>query len=382
MTTDIDRAGFLANVMAFGRLLRRSGLAVDPGQTETFLRTLTLLGLGDRAAVKAAGRAIFVRRREDRAVYDLAFDLFWRRRGEAPELPVQLPRIRQSSHTGPGADIAEAGAAVDETDVLAAVEPGSATAAEQLRHADFASLTPREAREANAMIEAIRPRLPMRPSRRSRLARSGHRLAARTMLRRAFGAGGEAVVWRWHRRRARPRPIVLVCDISGSMERYSRFLLRFAHALTRAGAPAEVFVFGTRLTRITRQLRVRSPDEALRRVARSVVDWSGGTRIGESLRELNRRWVRRTVRSGAVVLLVSDGWERGDPELLRREMATLRRSCRRLIWLDPLASRPGFEPATAGLQAALPWVDAFLPCASVASLEDLARRLPDRRFTR
>jgi uncharacterized protein with von Willebrand factor type A (vWA) domain len=168
---------------------------------------------------------------------------------------------------------------------------------------------------------------------------------------------------------------VLVCDISGSMESYSRLLLRFAHALEQLGAPLEVFVFGTRLTRITRQLKVRSPDEAIRRVAAHVLDWSGGTRIGESVHELNRRWVRRTIRSGAVILLASDGWERGDPALLGREMAALKRACHRLLWLNPLASRPGFEPATAGLQAALPHVDALVPCASVASLEALAGRL-------
>jgi uncharacterized protein with von Willebrand factor type A (vWA) domain len=159
------------------------------------------------------------------------------------------------------------------------------------------------------------------------------------------------------------------------MERYSRFLLRFAHTLARSGAPLEVFAFGTRLTRITRQLRVRSGDEALRRVAGTVIDWSGGTRIGESLRELNLKWVRRTVRSGAVVLLISDGWERGDPALLAREMARLQRSCHRLIWLDPLASKAGFEPATLGLKAALPFVDDFLPCASIASLERLGELL-------
>jgi uncharacterized protein with von Willebrand factor type A (vWA) domain len=167
----------------------------------------------------------------------------------------------------------------------------------------------------------------------------------------------------------------LVCDISGSMERYSRFMLRFAHALQRSGAKVEVFVFATRLTRITRQLGLRTADAALRRVAEKVVDWNGGTRIGESLRELNQRWVRRTVRSGAVVLLVSDGWERSDPALLAREMATLQRSCHRLIWLDPLAGRPGFEPATVGLRAALPYVDDFVSCASVASLEEMAERL-------
>jgi uncharacterized protein len=195
------------------------------------------------------------------------------------------------------------------------------------------------------------------------------------MLRGALGTGGEALRWRWLRRTLRPRPIVLVCDISGSMERYSRFMLRFAHALRRTGAPIEVFVFGTRLTRITRQLAARSADAALQRVADRVADWNGGTRIGESLRELNQRWVRRTVRSGALVLLVSDGWERGDPAVLAREMARLQRSCHRLMWLDPLASRAGFEPATVGLKAALPFVDDFVPCATVASLEQLAERL-------
>jgi uncharacterized protein with von Willebrand factor type A (vWA) domain len=207
------------------------------------------------------------------------------------------------------------------------------------------------------------------------VARSGHRPATRFMLRGAVAGGGETLRWKWLRRASRPRPIVLVCDISGSMERYSRFLLRFGHALRRSGAPVEVFVFATRLTRITRQLGFRTADAALRRVAEKVVDWNGGTRIGESLRELNQRWVRRTIRSGAVVLLVSDGWERGDPALLAREMATLQRSCHRLIWLDPLAGRPGFEPATLGLRAALPFIDDLVPCATVASLEEMAERL-------
>src|SRR5207253_9339449 len=153
-----------------------------------------------------------------------------------------------------------------------------------------------------------------RPGRRQ-ASRGGERLAARAMLRRSLGTGGEPLDWRWLRRTARPRPIALVCDISGSMERYSRLLLRFAHALARSGAPVEVFVFGTRLTRITRELRVRDPDVALRRVAEKVVDWSGGTRIGESLHALNRHWVRRTIKSSAIVLIVSDGWERGDPAL-------------------------------------------------------------------
>ena len=369
----VDGDVLLANAMRFGRILRRAGLEVSPGQTATFVRALVLLGFDRRSDVRAAGGAIFVRRREDWVRYQAAFDLFWRR-GGGTDPGVALPRLRQDSRGGAPAGPPE-GDPDPASGPMPVVRPEAASAEELLRTADFARLTPAEARDAQAMIEALRPRLPLRRARRSRLDRAGHRPAMRTMLRRSLGAGGEPLRWRWLRRTERPRPIVLVCDISGSMERYSRFMLRFAHALQRSGAPVEVFVFGTRLTRITRQLRVRSPDEALRRVAERVVDWSGGTRIGESLRQLNRRWVRRTVRSGALVLLVSDGWERGDPALLAREMATLRRSCHRLLWIDPLAARPGFEPATVGLRAALPHVDELVPAASVASLSELAARL-------
>jgi uncharacterized protein len=363
-----------ANVMQFGRLLRRVGLDVDPSQTATFLRALTLIGLDDREDVRVAGRAIFVRRWEDQPLYDAAFDLFWRRKGEPGRLSGRLPRIRQSQDRGSysgGTGQTEATG----LEPVATLRSQTSSSRELLRTVDFAALTAEESRDAQAMLEALRPRLPLRRGRRARLARSGHRPATRFMLRGAVAGGGETLRWKWLRRASRPRPIVLVCDISGSMERYSRFLLRFGHALRRSGAPVEVFVFATRLTRITRQLGFRTADAALRRVAEKVVDWNGGTRIGESLRELNQRWVRRTIRSGAVVLLVSDGWERGDPALLAREMATLQRSCHRLIWLDPLASRPGFEPATLGLKAALPFIDDLVPCATVASLEEMAERL-------
>jgi uncharacterized protein len=368
-----DGTALMANVVLFGRLLGRIGLDVDPGQTATFLRALTLLGLSDRRDVRAAGRTIFVRRAEDQSLYETAFDLFWRRPSGASRFAGQLPRIRQSEDrdTPSGESMRPA----PEEELVAAVRARAASSRELLRTVDFAAMTAEESRDAQAMLEALRPRLPMRRARRQRVERGGTRPATRSMLRGALASGGEALRWRWLRRTERPRPIVLICDISGSMERYSRFMLRFAHALRRTGAPVEIFVFATRLTRITRQLGTRSPNAALRRVAEKVVDWSGGTRIGESLRQLNQRWVRRTVRSGAVVLLVSDGWERGDPALLAREMAILQRSCHRLIWLDPLASRPEFTPDTVGLRAALPYVDDFIPCATVASLEEMAQRL-------
>lgn len=372
----VDGAALAANCILFGRLLRRAGLAVDAEQTRTFTRVLGSIGVGRKADVRSAGRVIFVRRREDRATFDEAFERFWRRQGAGGGPRGELPRIRQSERRPGSLDLGgDTGFGEEAREPLTIELPRAASSTELLRQADFGDLTRDEVRDALRMLEQLRPRLPRRPARRPALSRRGGRPALRRMLRRSLATGGQPLHWRWLRQRTRPRPIVLVCDISGSMERYSRFMLRFAHALGRSGAPLEVFVFGTRLTRITRQLRVRSADEALRRVAGTVVDWSGGTRIGASLAELNRRWVRRTVRSGAVVLLVSDGWERGEPEELAREMAKLRRACHRLLWLDPLASREGFEPLTQGLVAALPYVDDFLPCASVASLERLGELL-------
>jgi uncharacterized protein with von Willebrand factor type A (vWA) domain len=375
MASAPDTTALASNTIWFGRLLHRAGLATHPSQTRLFLRALLLLGLHRKGDIKAAGRAVFTQRREERATYDSAFELFWRRLGDGEGIGRRIPRIRQgerreTARPGPGAD--RGGDTVELSRPFGLPAP---SAREVVRRVDFAALTPEEARDAERMLEGLRARIPRRRARRSLLAISGHRPAGRSMLRRALGTGGEALEWRWLRRTTRPRPIVLVCDISGSMEQYSRFLLRFGHALQRSGAPVEVFVFGTRLTRITRELRVRSPDAAIRRVADRVVDWNGGTLIGESLRTLNRTWVRRTIRSGAVVLLVSDGWERGDPELLAREMATLRRSCHRLLWLDPLASRPGFAPATVGLRAALPHVDGLVPCGTVESLEQLGAQL-------
>jgi uncharacterized protein with von Willebrand factor type A (vWA) domain len=362
-----------ANTVSFGRLLRRAGLAVDPAQTRLFLRAMLLLGLSRKSDIKAAGRAIYIGRREDRATYDAAFELFWRAQGPVSEIQQRLPQLRQGSLSDSTRPLGPTPSDSEQSEAPISLRAPSER--EQLRQADFATLTPAEARDAQAMLEALRPRLAQRPARRRGFGTHGRQLASRRMLRRALATGGESLHWRWLERRRRPRPIVLICDISGSMERYSRFLLRFGHALERSGAPVEVFVFGTRLTRITRELRARSADVALRRVAEKVVDWSGGTRIGESLHTLNRQWVRRAIRSSAIVLIVSDGWERGDPELLAREMATLRRSCHRLFWLDPLASRAGFEPVTRGLRAALPYTDGLVPCATVASLETLAERI-------
>lgn len=371
----------MTNVLHFGRMLRSAGLMVGTDHLADFHRIMVSMGVERKIDVKAAGRALFTNARAERETYDKAFELFWRRSTPLGRPSRRLPRIRprQARDTVMAVEPTEE-AELPKAEVVSSA-PSVASSTERLRTTDFADLTPAERRDAAAMLAAMRPRLPERPSRRPLVDRTGRRLAARAMLRRSLSTGGEALHWRWFRRAARPRPIVLLLDISGSMERYSRFLLRFAHALSRSGAPLEVFVFGTRLTRITRELATRDPDTALSRVTRTVVDWSGGTRIGASLRTLNQEWVRRAVRSGAVVLLVSDGWERDDPEQLAREMATLKRSCHRLMWLDPLASRPGFEPATAGLRAAMPFLDDFVPCGNIASLESLADRLRAQRLS-
>jgi uncharacterized protein with von Willebrand factor type A (vWA) domain len=202
------------------------------------------------------------------------------------------------------------------------------------------------------------------------------------MFRRNLATGGQMTDWVWRRHVRRPRPIVVLCDISGSMERHSRLLLRFIQALSASSAvKAESFVFGTRLTRVTRLLKDRDRDRALTRVSAAVNDWAGGTRIGESFREFNLRWARRTLRSSGVVIVVSDGWDRGDPALVATETARLRRNCHRLIWLNPLAGTPGYQPLAAGMKAAYPYIDDFLPAGTIANLERLGEILAGARVS-
>ncbi len=251
------------------------------------------------------------------------------------------------------------------------------SALDVLRHKDFAALTAEELDAVAALLKSADGRVPSRPSRRF-AAGGRERLDLRRTLRRSLQHGGEIVSWERDRRRDRPRPLVALADISGSMERYTRLLLLFLHGLARRrDRRMETFLFGTRLSRVTRELSRGDADAALREVARGVPDWSGGTRIGETLKEFNFRWGRRVLSGGPVVLLISDGWDRGDPALLSREVARLQHSCHRLVWLNPLAGAPDYEPLTRGMRAALPHVDDFLPAHSLASLEDLRRRLED-----
>jgi len=392
-----DGVVFLKNAVLFTRALRSAGVPTDLGGALDFARALTLVEIGDRTQVHAAGATIFCRRHADLPVYDAVFDQFWRRH-EARIAPTALTEgarrerakepngavapessaERQGRRTGrpEQAEPSSEGGDDRETGEGRVVSPRAFSTAEAFAHREFDRMSTAELRDAERLIDLLRPRLETRLTRRYEHHPHGRRLAPRAMFRRNLATGGDMVDWVWRRRVRRPRTIVVLCDVSGSMERHARLLLRFVQALTRASdVRTESFVFGTRLTRITHEMRGRDPDLAIRRVSETVTDWSGGTRIGESLRTFNLRWARRVLRSSGVVVVVSDGWDRGDPSLVGVETARLQRNCHRLIWLNPLAGGDGYEPLAAGMAAAYPSVDDFLPIHNLASLERLGEVL-------
>jgi uncharacterized protein with von Willebrand factor type A (vWA) domain len=400
----IDGGRLLEQAVRFGRALRAEGLGIDLGASIDFARALSLVEVGDREQVRGAGAAVFVRRRDEREVYDRVFDRFWRSRGlsvPAEFGPQATPREGVPGEDAEGRE-AEGGEGrltaredvrgtpiavpgdedVDEDGEIegAIIAPDAFSATELLRHRDFDRMTPAELRDAERLVDLLEPKLERRRTRRYELHQHGQLLAPRAMFRRNLATGGQLTDWVWRRTVKRPRPLVVLCDISGSMERHSRLLLRFIQALSASSAVrTESFVFGTRLTRVTRILRDRDRDRALSRVADAVNDWAGGTRIGESFREFNLRWARRTLRSSGVVIVVSDGWDRGEPSLVATETARLRRNCHRLVWLNPLAGTPGYQPLAAGMKAAYPYIDDFLPAGTIASLERLGEILAGAR---
>ncbi len=393
-----DGTVFLRNAVLFTRAVRSAGVPTDVGGALDFARALTLVDLGDRTQVHAAGSTILCRRRADLPVYDAVFDQFWRRhvaRIAPTALSAEAQRPREEEHEkgavapessnerqGRRAGRPERAEPSDEDEGDQAVGEGRVAGARAFSHAEafshreFDRMSSSELRDAEKLIDLLRPRLETRLTRRYEHHAHGRRLAPRAMFRRNLATGGDPLAWVWRRRVRRPRTIVVLCDVSGSMERHARLLLRFVQALTRAsGVRTESFVFGTRLTRITHELRGRDPDLAIHRVSETVTDWSGGTRIGESLRTFNLRWARRVLRSSGVVIVVSDGWDRGDPALVGAETARLQRSCHRLIWLNPLAGADGYQPLAAGMASAYPSVDDFLPIHNLASLERLGEVL-------
>ncbi|MCH9649679.1 MAG: VWA domain-containing protein [Deltaproteobacteria bacterium] len=374
----------LSNLLLFGRLLRALGIEVTAEGQGVAARALERVDLGQREQVKGALSSVWVSRREQLTTFETAFDLFWRSGIQGASAQVELGRLLARSRNvqkkvvstifqPPGEAAAEPSSAEDSEPVYDRRQ--TASGREVLRSKDFAELTDEEEQEVRRMLRQQLLEIKPRKTRRFVKARRGAGLHWRATLRRSLRSGGEIVDLARRKRKEKPRPLVLLCDVSGSMESYSRLLLQFLYVAGRWGGRREAFAFGTRLTRLTLELDGRNMDRALESAAAAVVDWGGGTRIGEALRRFNFDWGRRVLGQGAVVMVISDGWDRGDPELLKREMARLRRGCRRLIWLNPLLGTPGYQPLTQGMRAALPFVDHFLPVHNLRSLEQLGNVL-------
>lgn len=369
--TEVDGVGGRVAV-GFATLLRAGGVEVPVSSVVAYAQALGVVGLDRRNAVYWTGRATLVQRPEDAAVYDWAFGLFFDRihGGTPPQVvaPLAVP-------TDFAADEEEPPAGADDTvEETASRRVVRYSAVELLRQRDFAAYSDADWAEARRLLAQLRPITARRRSRR--LASTKHNRGepdiGRT-LRRALASDGEPFDRAWRAPSFRPRRTVLLVDISGSMEEYARGFLRFAHAAVsaRGAGLVEVFVLGTRLTRITRSLSWRDPDVALAEAGRAVADWYGGTRLGDGLKAFNDNWGIRGMARGAVVVILSDGWDRGDPDVLASEMRRLRRVAHRLVWVNPLKASPGYSPVVRGMAAALPFVDDFVDGHSLASLENL-----------
>jgi len=354
--------------VAFARVLRGAGLDVPVGATLGFARALDCIGLSTASGVYWAGRATLVRRPDDIAAYDRAFDAFW---GSTPPLPdgsapVPTPTAAFDVELSP--DDAEGDAGTRRPSVTVRWSP-----IETLRDRDFASYTPAEFAQARRLMADLRLAGARRPSRRrkpsSRLRGSPD---LRRTVRRSLRAGGEVAPPAYQTTGTRTRPLVLLLDVSGSMEPYARAFVRFVHAAVISRTRVEAFALGTRLTRVTRELSSRDPDAAVHAAAGRVVDWAGGTRLGEGLRAFNDEWGVRGMARGAVVVILSDGWDRGDPDALAEQMARLARVAYKIVWVNPLKASPGYAPLAQGMAAALPYVDAFIEGHSLAALEQVA----------
>ncbi len=370
----------LHNLLLFGRLCKALGMDVTPQRTMEAARALDYVGLERRSDVYHVLRALMVTRQRDLALFDEAFQEFWRAptdnfptlnvrsMGEEPRRKARfLPPLDSDPDSGDDPDKP----AVDPS--LLTIVP-TYSLQSTLRYKDFAQMTGEELDAAKSVVAQLPRSLGLRRTRRYQPGK-GAMLDARRAFRRNMRYAGEPIEQPTRARRLKPRPLVMICDISGSMERYTRVLLHFLHTLANGIYQVESFVYSTSLTHITYPIRHKSVDLALRDVGHRVRDWGGGTKTGEALKTFNYQWSRRVLGRGAVVLLITDGWDRGDPDILRAEMARLQRSCHRLIWLNPLLGAPEYEPLTRGAQAMLPYVDDFLPVRNLANLEMIVREL-------
>jgi uncharacterized protein with von Willebrand factor type A (vWA) domain len=356
------------HVVTFGRVLREAGLEVGPGRLADALTGLDIVDLSRRDDVYWTLRQTLVSRREDLEMFDAAFRAWFLR---APTAPV----FRQATE-GASLRLLRRGSQSERDNEAGEVAEDRSSqgfsAEEQLRQRDFADMTPDELENVAKLIAAIASGRPRRRSRRLRPHHRGRDLDLRRLVRASLGTGGEAIERSFRSRVHVPRKLVVLCDVSGSMEAYARALVLFLHALARSGRGVETFAFGTRLTRLTRDLVIRDPEGALRAASDRVVDWSGGTRIGHSLKAFNDEWGRRALTRGAVVVIVSDGWEREDAAVVGHEMARLSRQAYAVVWVNPLKGHPDYQPLAGGMRAALPYVDRFLSGHNLASLEELA----------
>ncbi|QIN80926.1 VWA domain-containing protein [Rubrobacter marinus] len=354
--------------VVFGRLLRRAGIAAGPDRVVGFAGALEEIDVGDRDDVYWAGRTTLCSRPEDFEMYDRAFKVFWEGKEglKVPSPPGQKFSVTLSPDSvQPPKKSAEKNEKGDEA-VKLRYSP-----VDILRKKNFADVTPEEFAELYRLMADINLAGAMKRSRRLEPSHRGRPDARRT-LRAAMRTGGEPIRHRYRKARDRPRRVVLLCDVSGSMASYSRALLRFMHASVASGEPVEAFVMGTRLTRVTRELTNRNPDRALREASRTIEDWSGGTRLGDTVKEFVDVWGQRGMARGAVVVLLSDGWDRGDVEVLADAMRRIHRLAHKVIWVNPLKAAPGYQPLARGMAAALPYVDVFLSGHNFESLQELA----------
>ena len=395
MTNDLatlqEQAGgrIADNIVQFARTLRRAGLPVGPASVVDAVRAVEVAGLRSREDLYWTLHAVFVRKREQRAVFDEAFRIYWRSRGLIEKLlsilsPVAPARAAPDKPKAGQTRVAQAFQATrerqpqHEREEVVVDARFTVSGRELLQRKDFAQMN---AAEIHAAKDALRRMvLPMEKVRLRRLVSAPRgRIDPRRTLRASLRTGGDMIELRHRRHDLKRPPIVALCDISGSMSQYTRILLHFMHALTEERRNVHTFLFGTRLTNVTRQLRMKDPDEALAACTQGVEDWSGGTRIATALAAFNRHWSRRVLSGGPIVLLVTDGLERDSDEDLEREIDRLHRSCRRLIWLNPLLRFEGFEARARGVRAMLPHVDEFRAVHSLEAVADLCTALSGGR---
>ncbi|MDP4593775.1 MAG: VWA domain-containing protein [Beijerinckiaceae bacterium] len=373
--------------MHFGRALRTAGMPVGPGSILDAVAAVTVSGVTNRGDFRAALQAVFVTRREHLLLFDQAFDIFWKRRGFMEKLIAMMSPMAEPNRENQERAKPKAGAARLAQALMPKAEPEvqeaelevdqrfTVSASEVLQKKDFAQMTADEIAAAKLAIARLRLSSDQVLTRRFRADLHGLRIDPRRTFRKSLRAGGSGIELAQRSPVMRHPPVVAICDISGSMSDYTRVFLHFLHALTERRRRVHTFLFGTRLTNVTRALRHKDPDEALELCTAEVDDWSGGTRIGSCLHQFNRQWSRRVLGQGAIVLMFTDGLEReGTPEL-KAEMERLHKSCRRLIWLNPLLRYDKFEARAQGIRAMLPHVDEFRPVHNLSSMEALIEAL-------